>query len=178
MVAMASAGPELIDLLPAEEQERRERRAASRVPELWALLDTVMDPEIPVVSIWDLGILQDVRREGDEVIVVITPTYSGCPAMSDIETSVREAMAQAGHPRCRVEHRLAPAWSTRWILPEARERLRTYGIAPPAEAGEALTCPHCGASEVRELSAFGSTACKALYQCRACHEPFDHFKPF
>jgi ring-1,2-phenylacetyl-CoA epoxidase subunit PaaD len=166
--------------VPAEELERRRRRVESPVPELWDLLDAVKDPEIPVVSLWEMGILQDIEMDGERVRVSITPTYSGCPAMSAMAEDVVEELQSAGY-ECEVINRLSPAWSTSWMSEEAREKLRQYGIAPPGEVrgGEAVEvlCPRCDSAEVRRLSEFGSTACKALYQCSACGEPFDHFKP-
>lgn len=170
-----------IPLLPAEELERRKRRAESVVPELWALLDQVKDPEIPVISIWELGVLQDVTLEDGVVKVVITPTYSGCPAMTVMAEDVHDALVTAGFDRCEIVQRLTPAWSTSWMSESAREALRVYGIAPPgcghAGAESPIHCPHCGSADVRTVSEFGSTACKALYQCAQCAEPFDYFKP-
>ncbi len=172
---------ERIPLLPVEELERRERRERSPVPELWTLLDEVKDPEIPVISIWELGVLQDVERDGDTVRVTITPTYSGCPAMQVMAEDVAAVLAAAGYNSAEVVQRLSPAWSTSWIAESAQEALRAYGIAPPGGGRdgrvEAIHCPHCGSAEVREVSEFGSTACKALYQCKDCAEPFDFFKP-
>jgi ring-1,2-phenylacetyl-CoA epoxidase subunit PaaD len=176
-------GSDRIPLLPAEEYARRQRRAQSAHPELWQLLDAVKDPEIPVISIWELGVLQDVTLEGERVVVTITPTYSGCPAMDVITEEVGEALRAAGYAEVRVDTCLSPAWSSSWMDAAARERLHDFGIAPPvacsgdrAEAQPA--CPHCGSSATRRVSEFGSTACKALYQCRDCHEPFDYFKTF
>ena len=172
---------ERIPLVPVEELERRERRARSPVPELWALLDEVKDPEIPVISIWELGVLQDVECDGDTVRVTITPTYSGCPAMRVMAEDIVAVLAGAGHASVEVVQRLSPAWSTSWIAESAQEALRGYGIAPPGAGGDApidaVHCPHCGSAQVREISEFGSTACKALYQCADCAEPFDFFKP-
>ena len=172
-----------------------------------ALLDGIPDPEIPVVSIRELGILRDIRVNGDEVEIVITPTYSGCPAMEQIEADIRAALA--AHPvRTRITRQLAPAWSTAWTGPEAREKLRRYGIAPPQGAAtteqvirfapnsapkkgasrtdltvpegqnHAIPCPHCGSTRTTESSHFGSTACKSLWRCLDCREPFDYFKPY
>ncbi len=160
---------------------RREHRAASPLPKVWTLLDEVKDPEIPVLSLWDLGILQDVREQGGELIVTITPSYCGCPAMAEIEADILARLNQAGWQRARVETRLDPAWSSDWMSPEAREALRGYGIAPPCEAcvpGEDQPpCPRCGSDQTRVISEFGSTACKALWQCADCAETFDYFKP-
>jgi ring-1,2-phenylacetyl-CoA epoxidase subunit PaaD len=157
------------------------------VEQAWDVLSRVADPEIPVISVTDLGIVREVRAEGDAVAVVVTPTYSGCPATEVIERSIAAALREAGAPQVRVETRLAPAWTTDWIAPEAQEKLRRYGIAPPGPraGGEAqpvafvprVACPLCGSGNTERLSAFGATACKALYRCRDCREPFEHFKP-
>ena len=171
----------VIPSLPAEEYERRQRRAQSPLPDLWSLLDAVKDPEIPAVSLWEMGILQDIAMEGDRVVVTITPTYSGCPAMTVMAEDVVQALEEAGYPDSEVITRLSPAWTTSWMSEEAQEKLRNYGIAPPgcgtADKPPEIACPRCQSGEVRRLSEFGSTACKALYQCVACGEPFDHFKP-
>ena len=155
-------------------------------------LARLTDPEIPVITLEEMGILREVRRGDDGAPeVVITPTYSGCPAMGQIEDDVR-AVLQATHPQGRVITRLAPAWTTDWMSDAAREKLRAYGIAPPqctqapptgvlrfsrrAVAPEAIACPQCGSHNTTETSPFGSTACKALYRCLDCLEPFDYFK--
>ena len=160
------------------DDERLRRRA-------WDAAATVPDPEIPVVSIADLGVLRDVRVRDGGVEVDITPTYSGCPAMNVIAFSVEAALREAGLPDPRVRLVLAPAWTTDWITDAGREALRTYGIAPPARAAsrrglfgmdEEVACPRCGSDDTEKLTEFGSTACKALWRCRACREPFDHFK--
>lgn len=157
----------------------------------WALLEDVPDPEIPVVSIRELGILREVNPLPDGgVEVVLTPTYSGCPAMEQIEDDVRALLARH-RLQARVVTRLAPAWTTDWIAAGAREKLRAFGIAPPGPAHpvqpvhvvrrrpiETVPCPRCGLEDTTETSHFGSTACKALYRCLACHEPFDCFKPY
>ncbi len=169
-----------IPALPAEEHERRQRRAASPVPALWDLLDEVKDPEIPVISLWELGVLQDIEQRGEAVVVTITPTYSGCPAMTVMAEDIVAALQVVGHKQVVVETRLSPAWSTSWMTAAAQDKLRAWGIAPPAcgSTGVAVvSCPRCGSPDVRQLSEFGSTACKALYQCNSCAEPFDHFKP-
>lgn len=160
---------------------------------VWALLEAVADPEIPVVSLREMGILRAVQEGAQGLEVVITPTYSGCPAMSQMEDDVKAALAQAGVP-ARVVTRLAPAWSTDWMTPAAHDKLRAYGIAPPscsasasnviqlaprrAQARLAVACPQCGSVNTTETSHFGSTACKALYRCLDCLEPFDYFKPY
>lgn len=168
------SGSQTIALMPAEQYAVETARRESEYPQLWEVLDTVKDPEIPVLSIWELGILRGVALEGDEVVVTITPTYSGCPAMDAVAQDVVTALAAAGYDQCRIEMQWAPAWSTSWMSPEGRDKLRNYGIAPPGEA--ALSCPHCNSREVELVSEFGSTACKALYRCQSCLEPFDYFK--
>ena len=147
--------------------------AAARLDEtgpIWAVLAEVADPEIPVVSVVELGIVRSV--EPDRVIV--TPTYTGCPATQAIERDIRDALDAAGYRHVRIETILSPAWTTDWITPEGRAKLRAYGIAPPARG--AVECPQCGSSETEEISRFGSTPCKSLWRCRSCAEPFDLFK--
>jgi ring-1,2-phenylacetyl-CoA epoxidase subunit PaaD len=144
----------------------------------------VVDPEIPVLTIVDLGVLRDVRVEGEMVRVAITPTYSGCPAMRMIEVSLEAALRASGIDNFRIETVLAPAWTTDWLSEEGRHKLREFGIAPPASStsrralfgAAAVACPRCGSAETERVSEFGSTACKALYRCRQCREPFDYFK--
>ncbi|KVN11308.1 MULTISPECIES: 1,2-phenylacetyl-CoA epoxidase subunit PaaD [unclassified Burkholderia] len=176
------------------------------VERAWNALEAVPDPEIPVVSIRELGILRDVRRAADGALeVVITPTYSGCPAMQQIAEDIDAALRQAGIAPHRIVTVLAPAWTTDWITADAREKLRAYGIAPPAgscgRAGGAdaaaprlvrfapkppavpaapavPVCPRCGSAHTERLAQFASTACKALYRCIDCREPFDYFKPY
>lgn len=160
------------------------------------LAAAVPDPEIPSLTIGDLGILRDVRTErcasGERVVVVLTPTYSGCPAVETIENAVASVLAEAGIP-ARIERSLSPAWSSDWITAEGRARLQACGIAPPAcraadatpdstltvafFADDAPACPRCGSRHTGQISAFGSTACKAQYRCLSCREPFDYFKP-
>lgn len=157
---------------------------AGDVARAWQVLDAVMDPEVPVVSVVDLGIVRALERDGSRLHVVVTPTYSGCPATEVIERDIEQALLQAGFVP-RLERRLTPAWTTDWISAEGRERLRAYGIAPPQGSaskrsllGEApeIRCPQCGSAHTEQLSEFGSTACKALHRCRDCLEPFDYFK--
>ena len=145
----------------------------------------VLDPEVPVLTIEDLGILRDVEVDDTgRVRVTITPTYSGCPAMEAIRDDVLAALASAGYDDVTVEFVLAPAWTTDWMSAEGRRKLEAYGIAPPVPGSVtgpvpltlSLRCPLCGSPETRELSRFGSTACKSLWVCSACKEPFDHFK--
>jgi ring-1,2-phenylacetyl-CoA epoxidase subunit PaaD len=147
--------------------------AAARLEEtapVWAVLDEVADPEIPVISVVELGIVRSVEPGR----VVITPTYTGCPATQVIERDVRAALDAAGYRHFRIETALSPAWTTDWITPEGRAKLHAYGIAPPTTG--AVHCPQCGSTETEEISRFGSTPCKALWRCRACAEPFDLFK--
>jgi ring-1,2-phenylacetyl-CoA epoxidase subunit PaaD len=140
---------------------------------IWSVLESVPDPEIPVLSVIDLGIVREVRSDR----VVLTPTYTGCPAALVIETMVRAALDKAGLAHVTVETVLSPPWTTDWISDEGRRKLREYGIAPPTRPGQsAVECPQCGSSDTEEISRFGSTPCKALWRCRACAEPFDHFK--
>ena len=141
------------------------------VRDIWAVLKDVPDPEIPAVSVLDLGIVRAVEEEK----VIITPTYSGCPATHFIEQSIREALDAAGYRDVAIETVLSPPWSTDWITEEGRAKLRAYGIAPP-DLAKAATCPRCGSTNTEEVSRFGSTPCKAQWRCRACLEPFDRFK--
>lgn len=158
--------------------------------QVWAWLGAVPDPEIPVISIVDLGIVRAVRMEDDACVVTITPTYSGCPAMAVIADAVREALQAHGVP-ARIETRLAPAWTTDWMSEAGKAALKGYGIAPPVQqaidisglhagirrrAAPVVACPHCGSAHTQLTSEFGSTPCKALYRCLDCREPFDYFK--
>lgn len=171
-----------------------ERRAADspRAARAWAVLGTVLDPEVPALSICDLGIVREVIARGEGLEVVLTPTYSGCPATEAIERSVREALEIDGLGPVRVSFRLAPAWTTDWMTPQGKEKLREYGIAPPGpvdadgsvrihffgrKASAPVHCPRCDSPRTERLSQYGSTACKAMYRCASCQEPFEHFKP-
>ncbi len=156
---------------------------------VYEILAMVMDPEVPVISVVELGIIRDVAIDGDTVRVTITPTYSGCPAMREIEEDVRSALLRSGVRNVEVQMVFAPAWTTDWIGIEAREKLRAYGIAPPGKAEPQglvmltrarpkAVCPFCGAADTRLQSEFGSTACKAIHVCNACLQPFDEFKAF
>ena len=155
--------------------------------EVYGVLNTVMDPEVPVISVVELGIVRDVAIQNDAVTITITPTYSGCPAMREIEADIRTALLERGVPNVHVKLVLSPAWTTDWIGPEAREKLRAYGIAPPGRAEPQglitltrarvpVPCPFCGSSDTRLQSEFGSTACKAIHVCNSCRQPFDEFK--
>lgn len=160
---------------PVDERLTRARIAAA----------SVVDPEVPVLTIEDLGVLRDVQVTDETVEVVITPTYSGCPAMDMIAIEVDLALEKAGFARRKVTLSLSPAWTTDWMSEAGKEKLRAYGIAPPAGRAQGrgalfgvdeIACPHCGSGETERVSEFGSTACKALWRCRACREPFDYFK--
>jgi ring-1,2-phenylacetyl-CoA epoxidase subunit PaaD len=168
-----------IDIVPAAHAARLAARRASPDESLWALLDSVMDPEVPALSLWELGVLQDIRRDANGIVVVVTPTYSGCPAMHSMEDALRERLAEAGHRDVKIERRLSPAWTTDWLSSAARVALRSYGIAPPGALNcpQGTNCPQCGSARAVLISEFGSTACKALYRCEDCGEPFDYFKP-
>lgn len=172
--------------------------SAAEQAALWAVLDTLTDPEIPVVTLREMGILRGLRRGADGLVeVLITPTYSGCPAMEQMADDVRAALTAAGI-QGRVVTQLSPAWTTDWMSPAARDKLRAWGIAPPHSGSPApdgaavlhfaprtrqqgghappVACPQCGSDNTTEISHFGSTACKALYRCLDCLEPFDYFK--
>jgi len=154
--------------------------------EIWQELKQVSDPEIPVLTVVDMGIVRAVEVTDDEVKVTITPTYSGCPAMNEIEQNIRKHLQEKGIQKLRVESKLSPPWTTDWMTEEAKIRLEEYGIAPPEGGtadksvlfGEAkkVKCPHCRSRDTELISQFGSTACKAQYRCRDCREPFDYFK--
>jgi ring-1,2-phenylacetyl-CoA epoxidase subunit PaaD len=155
--------------------------------DLRAALAEVTDPEIPVLTIEDLGVLRDVALEDDRVVVTITPTYSGCPAMDEIRADIITALQRAGWGDVEVRTILAPAWTTDWMSADGRRKLHEHGIAPPGPraAGPvlvplgrcaAVVCPQCGSRDTEELTRFGSTSCKALWRCRDCREPFDHFR--
>ncbi|HSS67233.1 MAG TPA: 1,2-phenylacetyl-CoA epoxidase subunit PaaD [Nocardioidaceae bacterium] len=150
----------------------------------WRAAAAVLDPEVPVLTIDDLGVLRDVAVDADgRVVVVITPTYSGCPAMDAIRDDVVSALQASGFDDVSVQTVLAPAWTTDWMTDDGRRKLLEYGVAPPQPRGSgpvsvvlSLRCPQCGSPDTRELSRFGSTACKSLWVCNACREPFDYFK--
>ena len=153
--------------------------------DIWALLQEVKDPEVPAISVVELGIIRAVHWDGKELTVDVTPTYSGCPATELIEELIVEALRDAGIRNPTINQVLTPAWTTDWITTEGKEKLRAFGIAPPETSsgkmsllGESavITCPHCGSNDTERVSEFGSTACKALYRCKECLEPFDYFK--
>lgn len=161
--------------------------------EIWNILDTVSDPEVPVLSVVDLGIIRNVQLieppDGGKagVVITITPTYTGCPAMDVISMNIRMAMIENGFAKIEIKTVLSPAWTTDWMSESGKQKLKAYGIAPPRpvqsvctpvnfQEEEAIQCPHCNSFHTRLISRFGSTACKALYQCGECKEPFDYFK--
>ena len=155
---------------------------------IWQLLEEVSDPEVPVLSILDLGIVRDVAVEDEHITVTITPTYSGCPAMSAIATDIRLRLLAEGYKRLTIVNQISPAWTTDWMSAAGRAKLEEYGIAPPVDGtatghvlnlfgkDTAVRCPLCKSANTHLVSQFGSTACKALYQCDDCREPFDYFK--
>jgi ring-1,2-phenylacetyl-CoA epoxidase subunit PaaD len=187
--------------LPGSPEEEHDSMCGAEVIDrhaaAWRVLDGVPDPEVPVLSVRDLGIVREVRADANVpggLEVVLTPTYSGCPATEVISDSVREAIDAAGLGPVRVSLQRAPAWTTDWISEDGRRKLREYGIAPPGPvpadgavplkfmsrrpgAVSSVACPRCGSAHTERLSAFGSTACKAMYRCLSCREPFEHFKP-
>lgn len=144
---------------------------------VWEVLGQIPDPEIPVLTLLDLGIVRSVRHDADgRLHVAITPTYSGCPATEVIRQAVRAALDAHGWAGARLEQVLSPPWSSEWLSAEGRRKLLAFGIAPPGSAQAPVACPRCGSRDTRRVSEFGSTPCKAHYQCAACREPFDHFK--
>jgi ring-1,2-phenylacetyl-CoA epoxidase subunit PaaD len=160
----------------------------SNEEQIWKWLADVKDPEVPVLSVLDLGIVRGVQvNEQGECTVVITPTYSGCPAMDVIGMNIRLALAGRGFSKVDVQLQLSPAWTTDWMSEEGRQKLKAYGIAPPQrlsasgglglfEEEPAIACPRCDSLDTRLVSRYGATSCKAMYQCNNCHEPFEHFK--
>ena len=164
------------------------------IDEVWHWLSKVPDPEIPVISLTDLGIIRDVEWRDDTLVVTVTPTYSGCPATTVINLDIETALTGKGLDKVKLERRLSPAWTTDWISAEGREKLRDYGIAPPVDGTAAdgvlmkridrlsgrsnltIACPRCGSTNTEKISQFGSTPCKASYRCTDCLEPFDYFK--
>lgn len=162
------------------------RAGESRVERAWGVLGSVPDPEVPALSVVDLGLVREITESGAGLSVIVTPTYSGCPATEVINEAIRQALDDDGLGPIEVTTRRSPAWTTDWMSEVGRARLTAYGIAPPGRCGDAapirihargIACPRCGSAETERLSAFGSTACKALYRCLSCSEPFEHFKP-
>jgi ring-1,2-phenylacetyl-CoA epoxidase subunit PaaD len=164
------------------------RRAIPSRDELFAILETVMDPEVPVLSVVELGIVRDAVATDKGTVITVTPTYSGCPAMREIESEIRGALEARGIGPVEIRTIYAPAWTTDWIAPDARAKLEAYGIAPPGPAegaGELIPlrrrlatvrCPYCKSIETEQKSEFGSTACKSIWFCRQCRQPFEQFK--
>ncbi len=152
--------------------------------QIWQIVSEVPDPEVPVLSIADLGVLRNVSVENGKPIITVTPTYSGCPAMDMISMGIRMALLENGFTNIEIRTVLSPAWSTDWMSEAGRQKLKEYGIAPPV--GKSISqqaleqtivpCPHCGSNHTKLVSEFSSTACKAFYTCSDCYEPFDHFK--
>ncbi len=153
---------------------------------IWKILEEVPDPEVPVLNLLDLGIIRDVKLNEEHIEVVVTPTYSGCPATSMINMAIRMKLIEKGFKNITITNQLSPAWTTDWMTTEAKTKLKAYGIAPPVYSKsdqndlfskpDEVPCPQCNSTKTHLVSQFGSTACKALYQCDACHEPFDYFK--
>jgi ring-1,2-phenylacetyl-CoA epoxidase subunit PaaD len=170
--------------MEAAETIARPRPSAPAERAVWDLAATVVDPEVPVLTIEDLGVLRNVRIDGERVTVEITPTYSGCPAIDAMRDDIVSVLSAAGYRDVAVRQVLAPAWTTDWMSNAGRAKLEEFGIAAPVarqpgaavNLGLGIRCPHCGSMHTRELSRFGSTSCKALYVCQRCQEPFDYFK--
>ncbi len=160
--------------------------AKPKTDEIWTWLEDVPDPEIPVVSVVDLGIVRNVEWHDETLVVTVTPTYSGCPATAVIAFEIEEAIRRKGVDTVRIETKISPAWTTDWITDAAKSKLKNYGIAPPVGASCAgmlkapaeVECPQCRSTDTVEISRFGSTPCKASWRCNACLEPFDYFKSF
>lgn len=161
--------------------------ATESIARIYEWLSEISDPEIPAVSILDLGIVRDVIlvNNGEEVSVTITPTYSGCPAMDLISMQIRMALMSRGYRKVHIEMQLAPAWTTDWITEAGKARMKAYGIAPPVRKAkdplalfeeEHIECPHCRSTDTEMISQFGATSCKSMYRCLDCKEPFEHFK--
>lgn len=167
-------------------QDSVHTKPVSSESEIWALLKDVNDPEVPVLSILDLGIVRNVKVDGDKIIITITPTYSGCPAMDVIAMDIRLKLIEKGYRNVVVQQQLSPAWTTDWMTEEGKKKLKAFGIAPPNPKQqfctsemfkeEAVECPHCRSYHTQLISQFSSTACKAMYRCLDCKEAFDYFK--
>lgn len=174
---MTELADQIIPTLNPIFAKRRAYRIASDHSKIWDLLDQVFDPELPGLTIWDLGVLQDVKNLDGVWHIDITPTYSGCPAVEAIEQDIKTAMLDAGIKQIKVNLVLAPAWTTEMMSPAGKQHLKAIHIAPPDE-NDKVSCPVCGSEHTQVASQFGSTACKALYQCNDCFEHFDYFKHF
>lgn len=172
-------------LLPISNRDVQGHKARASVELIWAWLAEIPDPEIPVISLVDLGVIRQVEWQNGLLVITITPTYSGCPATRVIQGDIEQYLRKCGVTSLRLDRRLSPAWTTDWISDAGREKLQRYGIAPPQKgvsgigngtAGRSVNCPRCESNNTRKVSQFGSTPCKASYQCNACLEPFDYFK--
>jgi len=146
------------------------------MPEIWAWLDQVPDPEIPAISLVDLGVIRDLKWQEETLQVTVTPTYSGCPATSVINMEIERALRKNGVQNVQIKRQISPPWTTDWLSDKGRASLLAYGIAPPQPAGGPENCPRCGGTDLERVSQFGSTPCKAQWRCRDCLEPFDYFK--
>jgi ring-1,2-phenylacetyl-CoA epoxidase subunit PaaD len=166
-----------VNIINRPSKEETEKR-------IWQMLETVYDPEIPVLSVIDLGIVRDVKVDDEKIEIKITPTYSGCPAMDMISMNIRLALLKEGFSNVTISHQLSPAWTTDWMTESGKQKLKSYGIAPPVGKSfdenylqnVVVECPLCHSSNTKLISQFGSTSCKAHYQCLDCKEPFDYFK--
>ena len=167
----------IIPTLSPEFAKRRAYRNDSPHKKIWDILDNVFDPELPGLTIWDLGILQDIRLDEDEYTIAVTPTYSGCPAVDQINSDIKTELAKFDFNKIKVEVTLSPAWSTEMMSPQGKAHLKSINIAPPDE-NDKVICPICDSDNTQVISQFGSTACKSLYQCKDCSEAFDYFKHF
>ena len=143
---------------------------------IWKLMEEIPDPEIPVLSIIDLGIVRDIKMDDEKIEIIITPTYSGCPAMDMIQMNIWMSLLGQGYQNIKITTVLSPAWTTDWMNEDAKQKLKNYGIAAPNKKSVEVKCPLCNSLDTKLISQFGSTACKALYQCNDCREPFDYFK--
>ncbi len=159
----------------------------NEIQKIWSLLEEINDPEVPVLSIVDLGIVREVNIDAGGPEIIITPTYSGCPAMDLIKMNINASLLQHGYNNFKISIALSPAWTTDWMTEKGKEKLKAFGVAPPLhkqqvchpelfQEEEAVPCPLCNSYNTRLISRFGSTPCKALYRCNDCHEPFDYFK--
>jgi len=162
-----------------------ENKLIQQMKKIWDILEEVKDPEVPVLSVVDLGVVREVKADDEGVEIVITPTYTGCPAMNVIEMDIKATLASKGYKNLKVTTVLSPAWTTDWLSEAGKQKLKAYGIAPPVGSvdkaeliGEErhIECPQCGSKNTEMVSQFGSTACKALHKCKDCLEPFDYFK--
>ena len=166
-----------ISIVTPEFASRKSYRASSVHSKIWSILDNVYDPELPGLTIWDLGILQDIKEENDIVSITVTPTYSGCPAVDTIISDIETELAKFNFKKVEVKVILSPAWTTNMMSPAAKAHLKSIQIAPPNKNNQ-VCCPVCESENTKVLSQFGSTACKSLYQCNDCFEAFDYFKHF